>query len=122
MRNSLYWLSGVTALMLSLVSPALGDAMGTTFTYQGQLKDQGVPVNATCDFTFGLWEGDVVGSLLETEHLVGVDVTNGLLTVELGFDVGYFEGKARWLEVAVCCAPLACGQPPTNFTTLDPRQ
>ncbi len=106
---------------------AFGDPVGTAFTYQGQLKEAGVPVNATCSFAFGLWDTPAGGDLLRDVFVPGVDVVNGLFTVDLDFESSPFQGKARWLEIAVCClgpddpAEL-CARPPTNFRLLDPRQ
>jgi hypothetical protein len=31
-------------------------AVGTAFTYQGQLKNASGPVTGNCDFQFGLWD------------------------------------------------------------------
>ena len=57
-------------------------AVGTGFTYQGQLKSGGSPVNDTCDFQFGLYEalsgGLQVGA---TQVILNVTVANGLFTV-----------------------------------------
>jgi hypothetical protein len=35
---------------------AVASAIGTSFTYQGQLVYNSAPVNDTCDFTFSLWD------------------------------------------------------------------
>ncbi len=107
--------------------PAFGDPVGTAFTYQGQLKEAGSPVNATCSFAFGLWGAPAGGDLLRTLSVPGVDVVNGLFTVDLDFGSSPFEGKARWLEIAVCCLGPGdptdlCARPPTNYRLLDPRQ
>jgi hypothetical protein len=89
------------------------------FTYQGQLKDAGGPVNGTCDLRFILWDaaigGSQVGSIVSLE---GVEIEDGLFTARLDFggpDV--HNGSARWLEVAVRC-PAGSG----GYVTLDPRQ
>ena len=46
--------------MLAAVCLVAGEAhaqepAGTTFTYQGQLKKDGLPINDTCDLDFSLW-------------------------------------------------------------------
>jgi hypothetical protein len=99
--------------------PAGVDApAGSSFTYQGQLKDADGPVTASCDFQLGLWDaltgGTQVGSLLTQ---TGVAVSEGLFTVQLDFGSGSFEGSARWLEIAVRC-PAGSG----TYNTLTPRQ
>ena len=92
--------------------------MGTAFTYQGQLKNDGAPVNDTCNFQFKLFDaagpaatqiGPILGVLLQP-------VVNGLFTVQLDFGAGAFNGDARWLEVAVQ------GSSDPGSTTLSPRQ
>jgi hypothetical protein len=87
------------------------------FTYQGQLKGPGGPVNGTCDLSFKLFDaaggGTQVGSTVTHE---GVELADGLFTARLDFG-GVHDGNARWLEVAVRC-PAGSG----SYVTLDPRQ
>ncbi len=89
--------------------------MGTAFTYQGQLRKDGSPVNDTCDFQFSLYD-DSGGSPIGVRTTTGITVTNGLFTVQLDFGAGAFQGDARWLEVAVRCTG------DTGYLTLSPRQ
>ncbi len=93
--------------------------LGTGFTYQGQLKQNGVPVNDTADVRVTVRDRAVGGFLLGIgEH--NVDVVNGQFLVELDFGFTVFDGDSRWLEVAV-----RVPHDPTNtapFTTLQPRQ
>ena len=105
-------------LFVILVTAAAARAatpLGTAFTYQGQLKQSGTPVNGTADFLFSLWDAATgpiqVGS---TQTINGVSVTGGLFTVMLNaggeFGATPFNGEQRWLEIKV------------NGTTLSPRQ
>ncbi len=76
--------------------------LGTTFTYQGQLKTSAGPVNGDFDFEFNLYDDPdpLAGTLLGTVTMFDVPVSNGLFTVELDFgDV--FSGESQWLEVGV---------------------
>jgi len=92
--------------------------LGTAFTYQGQLKEDGSPVNDTCDFQFSLWDAASGGAQIgTTQTATGVTVSNGLCTVQLDFGSMAFTGDARWLEVGVRC-PAGSG----SYTTLSPRQ
>jgi hypothetical protein len=97
----------------------LAAPLGTTFTYQGQLKLNGQPVSGTCDLQFSLFDaatgGNAVGSSPQT--VLNVPVTNGLYTVQLDFGASPFAGQATWLELAPRC-PAGGG----SFTTLSPRQ
>ena len=107
----------VIGLLAALTAaPAILQAQapaGTAFTYQGQLKQTGVPLDGAADFEFTLWD-DAISP--DPNHLVGgpllrtEQVTNGLFTVALDFGQGVFTGDARWLEITV------------NGTTLSPRQ
>jgi hypothetical protein len=91
---------------------------GTAFTYQGQLKQAGLPVSNTADFQFTLWDaagdGNQIASTIAADN---VNVVNGLFTVTLDFGAGTFTGDARWLEIAVR-SPAGSG----TYTTLSPRQ
>jgi len=93
-------------------------AYGSAFTYQGQLRGPGGPVNGTCDLRFKLFNaasgGSQVGSTLTRE---GVGLVDGLFTVRLDFGAGAFQGDERWLAIEVRC-PAGSG----NYVTLSPRQ
>ena len=89
-------------------------ALGSAFTYQGQLQLDGQPVSGTCDFQFGLWDaagdGNQAGSTLAAN---AVNVSGGLFTANLDFGAAAFDGNARWLAVSVRC-PSGSG----SFTDL----
>jgi hypothetical protein len=114
------------AILLLGVSQAAGQQaesqspQGTysyAFTYQGQLKDAGGPVNGTCDLRFILWNAAIGGSQMgNIVTLEGVEIEDGLFTARLDFG-GVHDGSARWLEVAVRC-PAGSG----GYVTLSPRQ
>ena len=95
--------------------------LSSAFTYQGQLKQAGLPLNGTADFEFSLWTsargGDQVGELLLIRL---VFVVGGLFSVPLDFGTNVFNGNAQWLEIAVR-SPHDSGDTEA-FTTLDPRQ
>ncbi len=118
----------VGTLLLSFLAAVNAEPVGTAFTYQGQLKQDGVPVSDTCDMLFTLWDGPVsgppsilVGPLIWFDGGPGnqppVDVDNGLFSVKPDFDSEAFNGDARFLQIAVRC-PTGDG----SFTTLTPRQ
>ena len=86
--------------------PSAGADRG--FTYQGQLKKDGTPVNGPCSMTFSLWDAPSSGSIVGGGQLVPlVTVTNGIFTVLLNeggqFGVTAFRGDARWLQADVKC-------------------
>ncbi len=95
--------------------------LGTGFTYQGQLKQDGLPLNGVVDLTFSLWDAAGIGSppsggnqIGANQAIAGVQVTNGLFTVVVNssgqFGSAAFQGDAEWLQVSV------------NGTALSPRQ
>ena len=103
--------SGIQAL--------LPGAQDTTITYQGQLRQDGQPVDGNCDFEFSLWDaasvGTRIGSMLPVNNL---PVSNGLFSASLDFEVGAFYGQGetlptRWLEVSARC-PAGSG----SFTSI----
>ena len=80
--------------------------LGTAFTFQGQLKLSGSPVDNTspgCDFEFSLWDDPSAGNQLgSTQSLIGVPVSNGVFTVELNdggeFGPDAFKDEERYLD------------------------
>lgn len=98
-------------------SPAT--ALGTGFTYQGQLKNNGALVNAACDFQFGLWDAVSGGAQVSgtTTQTITTTVSSGLFTVQLDFGGNAFSGEARYLAIASRCPAGSAG-----FTNLTPRE
>jgi len=92
--------------------------LGTMFSFQGRLMDNGRPANGTYDFRFRLYDaqngGHSVGALVYRNN---IPVRNGLFSVTLDFGTVAFTGDARWLQVEV--------RPGTSggaYTVLTPRQ
>lgn len=95
-----------------------------SFTYQGELSNNGASMNGMCDFQFGLYSVASGGTQLGTTYVInGVSVQNGRFTVELDASVSgpfgndAFTGTDRWLSIAVRC-PSGSGV----YTPLNPRQ
>jgi len=91
-------------------------ALGTGFTYQGQLKNGSGPITGNCGMAFRLYDDSAAGVLVGSPITTSVPVTAGLFTVPLDFGAGAFTGDARWLAIQV-----KCGADPV-FTPLSPRQ
>ncbi|MFO7743736.1 MAG: pectinesterase family protein [Anaerolineae bacterium] len=91
---------GAEALPAAAAAP-----LGTGFTYQGQLTEDGEPVTGTCDLRFILYDaaegGDPVGA---AQNEPDQPISDGTFTVQLDFGSGAFDGDARWLGVEVDCA------------------
>ena len=79
---------------------ASAEPVDTAFTYQGQLKQSGNPVDGLVDMRFALFTAAIGGAQVgDTLFFDGVktnpgpvDVLNGLFTVELDFGVEVFNG------------------------------
>ncbi|MCA9285843.1 MAG: hypothetical protein KDA22_11540 [Phycisphaerales bacterium] len=105
--------AAVVAATVSGRTPA-----GTHFTYQGLVRLDNAPLNATADLEFRLFDDASAGMQLgETLTWSNVAVADGLVTVDLDFGADVFSGSERWIEVAVR-SPAGDGA----FTTLSPRQ
>ncbi len=91
------------------------------FTYQGSLKQGGSAVNATCDFQFGLWDEQSLGTQIGVTQTLSSAVSGGLFSVQLNgggeFAAQPFDGNERWLAVAVRC-PAGSG----SYTSLAPQE
>lgn len=107
-------LSLLTSLFLAIQS-VLAAPLGTAFTYQGRLHDNGAPANGSYDLYFTLFDAVSGGAPSQPVHLENVNVANGLFTVQLDF--GSLGNQARWLEIQV-----RPGSSSGSFTALQPRQ
>jgi trimeric autotransporter adhesin len=93
----------ITAAGLSYAQEPLDQS----FTYQGKLELDDQPVNAACDFQFGLYDAAANGNQLGSTQTESLTVTDGLFTALLNdsgqFGPHAFAGEARWLEISVQC-------------------
>lgn len=95
------------------LGPSPDADLGTAFTYQGRLLDNGTPVDGTCDFDFGLWNQLSDGTQIGSQSANDVSVSDGYFSVSLDFGATAFDGEARYLAIAVDCGG--------GSTPLDPR-
>ena len=105
--------------LVGFVTDARGQGSGSAFTFQGQLKHEGEPVNDTADFIFSLWDAESgccqLGVGITSN---GVDVIDGLFTQTLDFGVHpYTSDQTLWLQIEVR-SPSGSGP----FVMLTPRQ
>lgn len=92
--------------------------VGSTFTYQGELRSAGVPSDGPHDFQIVLYADASGGEEIATVELVEVAVERGLFSVPLDFTRQPFEaGFQYWLELRVRASGDA-----GPHTTLQPRQ
>ncbi len=96
-----------------LGAPPLMEAI----TYQGQLKEGGVPATGEYDFQFKLFNAYSFGSQVSvTISRSNVDVANGLFIVGLDWPADVFDGSDLWLQVE-----LRPGDSTGTYTVLSPR-
>ncbi|MBN1667698.1 MAG: hypothetical protein JW862_11445 [Anaerolineales bacterium] len=80
-------------------------AIGTTFTYQGQLTLVGEPVEDDCLMRFTLFDAESGGSQVGSPYTspTPIAVHQGRFSVPLDFG-SVFTGTALWLQVEVKCS------------------
>ena len=91
-------------VVLAVAGLVAAAPLGTAFTYQGQLRQAGVPVNGTCDLQFSLFDAASGGAQVgATQAASGVTLVDGRFTVQLDFGAcpTCFNGSPRFLEIAV---------------------
>jgi hypothetical protein len=89
----------------------------SAFTYQGQLKDGGVPAEGSYDFQFTVYTAQTGGDELGSVVFEDMVLTKGLFKVELDFGPIGFDSHENWLEIAV-----RPGGRMDLYTVLSPRQ
>jgi hypothetical protein len=108
----------VAAAALSLCAgAALAQPLGTSFTYQGQLKTSGAPATGVFDMQFRLFDAAQGGSQIGATFIANnVAVAAGYFTIAIDFGDDAFLGDKRWLQVSVKADANGV------YTTLNPRQ
>ena len=114
---------GFDSLIDSVHITIVSGDMGTAFTYQGRLMEDGNPADGLHDFQFRLYNdantfiGNQLGNTIDINDL---DVIDGYFTVELDFNSpSAFNGYARWLQIDVRPGEMS---DPCKYTILSPRQ
>jgi hypothetical protein len=112
----LIWLLTLPGATASAAPSAIG--VGTRFTLQAYMDDNGSPANGSYDFQFALFDaaagGSQVGGTLAVNDLA---VFDGYFDVALDFGASAFGGGARYLETRV--RPGASAGP---YSVLSPRR
>lgn len=122
MNDHLRSIVSVLALV-GAAGSALGQAMPTAFTYQGQITDGAAVANGAYDIRFRLFDaaasGVQIGSTLCADN---VSVIDGRFAVSVDFGAAPFSNRALFLELEVRKdAGLDCVSA-AGFTVLGPRQ
>jgi len=90
----------ITALFFSVALQA--ESVGTSFTYQGELQQSGIPADGNFDFQFELYDADSGGVALSAPvALESVSVQEGIFQVDLDFGLSPFTGDQLWLEIRI---------------------
>jgi len=105
-------------IFLACAATALAQTpVGSAFTYQGVLTENGEPVDGDADVEYRLFDADPAGNQVgPTLATNAIAVVSGRFTAQLDFGAEFL-GQARWLEISVR-HPAGVGA----FVTLAPRQ
>jgi hypothetical protein len=84
-------------------------SVASTISYQGFLRESGVPVTGSRDILFRLYTDGTCTTQVGSDILKkGVSVADGLFTANLAVDQSDFNGQAIWLRVIVGGSGLGC--------------
>ncbi len=116
------WVSAALLfIVLSSLGPAVPEAWAqtsaTAFTYQGELEEDGRPVDvSSARMIFRLWTAESGGTQVGSDCMVyPVAIVEGVFTAAVDFGEYAFKESARWLEIGV---DVNGG---TAYTWLSPR-
>lgn len=121
-KITLLTIAALIAALTSKVVEARPAPLGTAFTYQGRLTQNGNLTSGLYDLRFRLYDAAAAGSQIGATYCANdVNVTGGLFTVSLDFGA-QFAGEQRFLEIEVRAnTGLDCTNT-TGFTLLGSRQ
>lgn len=108
-------------VLVAIFAFAAGDvgaqAVGSAFTYQGELTDNGTPASGSYDFEFALYSTPSGGTAIDTIDAGDIAVVAGLVNASIDFTDVPFNGQALFVEVRV-----RAGGSSGEYTVLSPRQ
>lgn len=92
-------------------------SVGSAFTYQGELTDNGTPADGSYDFEFALYTTPSGGTAIDAIDASDIAVVAGLVNASIDFTDVPFNGQALFVEVRV-----RAGGSSAEYTVLSPRQ
>lgn len=105
-------------LVITFQSATFGQPTSGNFSYQGFVKQNGVPANGNFQMVFEIYTAPTGGTLVFGVSNTSVAVTDGQFTVSLPASTLYFgPGANYWIETSL--RPAGSTDP---FTVLSPRQ
>jgi hypothetical protein len=111
------WILIAAGAVIASAGISRATPVGTAFSYQGQLKENGGLYAGSADFIFRLYDAESGGTQIGADqNLSAVQVDAGVFQVSLDFGAGAFGGDARWIEI------WAKASSDQNYTQLTPRQ
>ena len=105
------------ALFAFAAGSVAAQSVGSAFTYQGELTDNGTPASGSYDFEFALYTTPSGGTAIDTIDAGDVAVVAGLVNASIDFTDVPFNGQALFVEVRV-----RAGGSSGEYTVLSPRQ
>ncbi len=109
---------GVGAGLAVVCAANAQNLAGSVLTYQGELREHGVPFTGIADLKFRLFDAASGGSQISiTVTVPSVAIDNGRFTVQLDFGAAAFNGDVRWMQIDVR-KPAGFGP----YQNLSPRQ
>jgi hypothetical protein len=105
---------GLLLVLLLMVVTAQAQLVGSRFSYQGQLTDNGSPANGDFAMRFELRDQASGGNMIAFQELAQVTTDAGLFAVELDFGPGPFTGAEYYLRVMI--RPFGSVDPYTDLT------
>ena len=93
----------VLALTIGLaLAPAHAAPLGTSFTYQGYLENNGTPVSDPVDFRCSLWDSATAGNQFGGTLILNATPVDGIFDLDLDFGAVPFQTtESLWLEVEI---------------------
>ena len=88
---------------------AISAVVNSRITYQGMLREGGVPVTGLRNMTFQFFLADTcAGSPASSVNKTNVSVTDGLFAVDVDVPHYLFNGQALWLRLVVGTTGIGC--------------
>ncbi len=108
----------MATVCMSLFSQTVTAQLTDEITYQGEVLQDGLPLNDTADLVFRLYDAPTGGVLIGAPvSISNLPVLDGRFTAQLNFGPGAFNADARFIEIDIR-SPAGAG----SFTTLATRQ